>query len=410
MGKIMNMPTGRSRPTIHKGERKMTSTTQSSKYPSLLSEIQIGNMRVNNRIALAPMTRISAAEDGQATDIMLRYYKSFAQGGFGLLITEGAYPDEAYSQAYLDQSGIANEKHVAAWKKVTDAVHQAGSKIIVQLMHAGSQGQGNIYKNEFISPSGVRAKGEQLPIYNGEGSYFVPKEMTKEDIQTVIQEFAAAAKRAKDAGFDGVEIHGANGYLLDNFLTDYLNQRTDEYGGSTENRIRLSLEVSKAVREAVGNDFVVGIRISQGKVSDYQHKWAGAEKDAEIIFSSLSKAGLDYIHVTEYDAAAPAFEGTEHSLALLAKKYGTVPVIANGNLEDPEKAEQFLARGEADVITLGKGALANHDWPERIVKGQSIRDFNPEILGPKANIKEQEIETLRIISDEGMACGIDGTC
>jgi 2,4-dienoyl-CoA reductase-like NADH-dependent reductase (Old Yellow Enzyme family) len=369
----------------------ITPSASTDKLPLLQSEFKIGNIILKNRIGVAPMTRISATDDGQATEIMLKYYQSFAKGGFGFIITEGAYPDEAYSQGYYNQSGIANDKHTAAWRMVTDAVHQAGSKIFVQLMHAGIQSQGNTYKNELIGPSNVRAKGEQLPIYNGEGPYPIPREMSKEDIREVISGFAKAAKRAKDAGFDGVEIHGANGYLLDEFLTDYLNQRTDEYGGSTENRVRIMIETTNAVREAVGNDFVVGIRISQGKVSDYHHKWAGAEKDAEIIFSSLSKTGLNYIHVTEYDATKPAFEGTGLSLAALAKKYGTVPVIANGSLEESDKAEKFVARGEADLITLGKGALANHDWPKRAANGQPIRDFNGEILGPKANIKEQEI-------------------
>ncbi|WP_424769212.1 NADH:flavin oxidoreductase [Paenibacillus sp. sgz302251] len=360
-------------------------------HTTLLSDFQIGPLKLKNRIGLAPMTRISATEDGQATEIMSKYYKSFADGGFGFLITEGAYPDDAYSQSYFNQSGIANDRHTAAWKQLTSAVHQAGSKIIVQLMHSGAQGQGNIHKKELIGPSDVRAKGEQLPIYHGQGPYDIPNQMTKKDIQDVIRGFAESAKRAKEAGFDGVEIHGANGYLLDNFLTDYLNKRTDEYGGSTDNRVRLLVEVTKAVREQVGNGFVVGMRISQGKVSDYHHKWAGAEKDAEIIFGSLSKAGLDYIHVTEYDATKPAFEGSALSLAALAKKYGTVPVIANGNLENPEKAEQLLARGEADLITLGKGALANHDWPKRVADGRPLNEFNPSILGPLANIKEEEI-------------------
>jgi 2,4-dienoyl-CoA reductase-like NADH-dependent reductase (Old Yellow Enzyme family) len=371
----------------------MTSISEPNHFPTLLSEFKIGNMQLKNRIGLAPMTRISATDDGQTTEIMLKYYESFATGGFGFLITEGSYPDELYSQGYFNQSGIANEKHVAAWKKITETVHQAGSKIIVQLMHAGAQAQGNTYTDKYLAPSDIRAKGEKLPIYGGEGAYDAPKPATKEDILNVIQGFADAAKRAKQAGFDGVEIHGANGYLLDQFLTDYLNQRTDEYGGSRENRIRLHLQVAEAVRAAVGTDFVVGIRISQGKVSDHLHKWAGAEKDAELIFSSLTRIGLDYIHVTEYDAARPAFEGTELSLAALAKKYSSIPVIANGNLEDAEKAEQFLTRGEADLITLGKGALANHDWPERAAKNQPIREFNPEILGPKANIKKQEIHT-----------------
>jgi 2,4-dienoyl-CoA reductase-like NADH-dependent reductase (Old Yellow Enzyme family) len=364
--------------------------TTANQLPSLFSKGNIANLQIKNRIGLAPMTRTSATETGEATDAMMRYYAKFARGGFAFLITEGTYPDESYSQGYLNQPGIANAKHAEAWKKVTEAVHKEGSVIFMQLMHAGSQGQGNRYRSESIAPSPVRPKGEKLPIYGGEGPFAAPREMTKEELTDVVRSFGEAASRAKEAGFDGVEIHGANGYLLDEFLTDYMNQRTDEYGGSTENRVRVLVEVVKAVREAVGQDDVVGIRISQGKVSDYHHKWAGVEKDAQIIFSSLSRAGVDYIHVTEYDATAPAFEGTSLSLAALAKKYGTVPVIANGNLGQPEKAEAFLASGQADFITLGKGALANQDYVQRVKEGKTLADFDFGLLQPRANVKEQE--------------------
>lgn len=364
---------------------------QTSKFKTLFSDAKIGKLQVNNRIGLAPMTRVSATETGEATDIMAQYYAKFARGGFGFLITEGAYPDEEFSQGYVNQPGIANHKHVAAWKKITEAVHKEGAPILLQLMHAGSQSQGNIYRNETVAPSSVRPKGEQLPIYRGQGQFPVPREMTKEEIERVIRSFASSALRAKEAGFDGVEIHGANGYLLDQFLTDYMNTRTDEYGGSTENRVRLLVEICEAVRKEVREKFVVGIRISQGKVSDYDHKWAGREKDAEIIFSSLAKTGIDYIHVTEYDATKPAFEGGEQTLATLAKKYANITVIANGNLENPEKAEELLQKGEADLITLGKGALANQDYPKRISEGNPIHDFDFSLLQPLANIKEQEI-------------------
>lgn len=365
--------------------------SQTGNYHTLFSEAKIGKLRVKNRIGLAPMTRISAAETGEATDIMAQYYAKFARGGFGFLITEGAYPDDEYSQGYLDQPGIANQKHVEAWKKVTDAVHKEGAPIFLQLMHAGSQSQGSIYRNETVAPSGIRPKGEELSIYRGEGQFEIPREMTKEEIQRVIRSFASAALRAQEAGFDGVEIHGANGYLLDQFLTDYLNARTDQYGGSTENRVRLLVEVCEAVRKEVREDFVVGIRISQGKVSDHYHKWAGRENDAEIIFSGLAKTGIDYIHVTEYDATKPAFEGGEQTLAALAKKYANITVIANGKLEDPEKAEEQLQKGEAEFITLGKGALANQDYPNRIAEGKQINQFDYSLLQPLANIKEQEI-------------------
>jgi 2,4-dienoyl-CoA reductase-like NADH-dependent reductase (Old Yellow Enzyme family) len=360
-------------------------------YPILFTKTAIGTVTLNNRVALAPMTRTSATPEGLATEEMAKYYAKFASGGFGLIITEGAYPDETYSQGYLNQPGIANQAQVDAWRQVTDAVHQEGSHIIVQLMHAGALSQGNIHKNETVAPSAVQPKGEQLDIYGGSGPFPMPREITKDEIKELIHSFAESAKRAVAAGFDGVEIHGANGYILDQFLTDYTNQRTDEYGGSVENRVRLLVEVAKKVREVVGPHIVVGIRIAQSKVNDYDHKWHGGEWDAEVIFKSVAEAGLDYIHVTEYDITRPAFMDGGPTLAELAKKYSKLPVIANGNLEDPDKASALLQLGYADIISLGKGALANHDWPQRIAEGKDLDELYPGLLSPKANIKPSEL-------------------
>jgi len=371
----------------------------------LFEKVTLGSTTIDNRVGVAPMTRTSATPEGYATEQMVSYYTSFARGGFGLIITEGIYPDDKYSQGYLNQPGIVYDKQVQAWKKVVDSVHQAGAKVFAQLMHAGALSQGNRFVNETIAPSAVPPKGEQMEFYGGKGPFPTPKEASKEEITEVIEGFVNAAKRAKAAGFNGVEIHGANGYILDQFLTDYTNKRTDEYGGSTENRVRLLVEVSKAVREAVGQDFTVGIRISQGKVNDYTHKWLGKERDAEIIFGQLGQAGLDFIHVTEYEAWQPAFpegEGTTAtdsafgdggaSLAKLAKTYGKLPVIANGHLEDPAKVKEIIERGEADVVTLGKGALANHDWVKKVKNGAGLADFQPEkVLSPNAKIKEFEM-------------------
>jgi 2,4-dienoyl-CoA reductase-like NADH-dependent reductase (Old Yellow Enzyme family) len=371
----------------------------------LFDTLNLGNITLSNRVGVAPMTRTSATPEGKATDQMVDYYTKFARGGFGLIITEGTYPDDKYSQGYFDQPGIINNEQVQAWKKVTDAVHQEGGKVFVQLMHAGALSQGNRFTKETLAPSSVRPKGEQMGFYGGNGPFEVPKEATKEDITDVIKSFVESAKRAKEAGFDGIEIHGANGYILDQFLTDYTNKRTDDYGETTENRVRLLVEVSKAVREAVGQDYTVGIRISQGKVNDYTHKWAGKEKDAEIIFSQLGKAGLNYIHVTEYEAWQPAFpegEGTVatdaafgdggDSLAALAKKYANLPVIANGGLDNPEKAKEILEKGDADLVTLGKGALANGDWVNKVKNGEPLAEFNPEkVLSPHAKIKDFEV-------------------
>lgn len=372
----------------------------------LFEKVTLGSTTIDNRVGVAPMTRTSATSEGYATDQMVSYYTSFSRGGFGLIITEGIYPDDKYSQGYLNQPGIVYDEQVQAWKKVVDSVHQAGAKIFAQLMHAGALSQGNRFVNETIAPSAVPPKGEQMEFYGGKGAFPTPREATKEEITEVINGFVNAAKHAKAAGFDGIEIHGANGYILDQFLTDYTNQRKDEYGGSTENRVRLLVEVSKAVREAVGQDYTVGIRISQGKVNDYSHKWQGKERDAEIIFGQLGQAGLDFIHVTEYEAWQPAFpegEGTTAtdpafgdggaSLARLAKKYSNLPVIANGHLENPGTATEIIGKGEADVVTLGKGALANHDWVNKVKAGEPIADFQPEkILSPNAKIKDFEAQ------------------
>lgn len=277
----------------------------------LFEPVTLGNIKLDNRVGLSPMTRTSATPQGVATDLMVDYYAKFARGGFGLIITEGIYPDNTFSQGYFDQPGIIDDEQIKAWEKVTDAVHQEGGKIFAQLMHAGALSQGNRFVNDALAPSAVQPKGQQMEIYGGKGTFKLPKEATKEDIAEVIEGFAKAAKNAKEAGFDGIEIHGANGYILDQFLTDYTNKRTDEYGGSAENRVRLLVEVSKSVREAVGKEYPVCIRISQGKINDFYHKWVNKEKDAEIIFGQLGQAGLDFIHVTEYEAWQPAFPENE---------------------------------------------------------------------------------------------------
>ena len=358
----------------------------------LWSPVRIGSTQLANSVALAPMTRVSATGDGLVTDRMVSYYESFARGGFGLLITEGIYPDTAYGQGYLFQPGIATGEQARSWAMVVDAVHAAGAKIFAQLMHAGSQAQGNRFVDSTIGPSAVAPKGEQLGFYRGEGPYRVPAEITPAQMAEVRESFVTAALRAEDAGFDGVEIHGANGYLLDQFLTDYLNRRTDDYGGSPENRVLFAAEICRAVREAVGPGTSVGIRISQAKVSDHDHRWSGGAEEAEIIFSTLAATGIDFVHTTEYRAYAPAFGDDGDSLAVLARKHSGLPVIANGHLDDPETAVSMLADGAADVVALGKAALANRDWPRRVLDGLPLDELDASLLAPLADVKDWELE------------------
>ncbi|EGA91263.1 putative NADH-dependent flavin oxidoreductase [Planococcus donghaensis MPA1U2] len=363
-----------------------------NQFQTLFSELKIGNVTLDSRAALAPMTRTSATETGLATEDMAQYYANFAKGGFSLIITEGTYTDKLYSQGYFNQPGIATPDQTEAWKPVVQAVHKQGSKIFLQLMHAGALSQGNRFKEDTMAPSAVKPKGEQLAFYGGSGEFSMPKEMTKEDISQLITSFVSSAKNAKEAGFDGVEIHGANGYILDQFLTDYTNHRTDEYGGSTENRLRLIIEVIEAVRDTVGSDFPVGIRIAQAKVNDADYKWANGIDDAKLIFSRIGQAGVDYIHTSEPNATEAAFPESPSTLVELAKKYGNTVAIANGALENPQLVESLLSKGKADLVTIGKGALANQDWPNKILSGQELEvfDFQKTLL-PKATLKEFEI-------------------
>jgi 2,4-dienoyl-CoA reductase-like NADH-dependent reductase (Old Yellow Enzyme family) len=350
----------------------------------------LGRTALANSVALAPMTRISAEEDGRANARMADYYAAYADGGFGLLITEGVYPDTEHSQGYLFQPGLATPAQTDAWAPVVAGVHAAGAKIFAQLMHAGAQAQGNRFTAATIGPSAVPPRGEQLAFYRGSGPYPTPAEITPAQLDRVRDGFVTAALNARAAGFDGVEIHGANGYLLDQFLTDYLNRRTDAYGGSPANRVRLAAEVCRAVRDAAGPEFTVGIRISQAKVSDTRHKWTGGCAEAEVVFGALGRSGIDFVHTTEHRAHAPAF-GEGDSLAALAKRHAGVPVIANGNLDDPATAAALLAAGSADVVALGKAALANKDWPRRVRAGHPLAELPGDLLSPLADIKDTEL-------------------
>ncbi|AZB44465.1 NADH:flavin oxidoreductase [Bacillus sp. FJAT-42376] len=360
--------------------------------PELFSEQLLGPYKLKNRLIVAPMTRVSADEDGMANSRMERYYKRFAKGGFAAIITEGIYTDEHYSQGYFNQPGLASAGHIASWRPITESVQDHGSLIIAQLMHAGGQSQGNRYTKETAAPSAIAPKGEKLEFYGGSGSYRVPKEMSEQDIAEMKRGFAASAMNARQAGFNGVEIHGANGYLLDQFLTPYFNEREDSYGGSLQNRLRLLMEVIYDVQQAAGSDMIIGIRISQAKVTDPKHKWRNGEKDAEAIFSLLGKTPLDYIHVTDEDGTASAFGDGTKSLAAAAKQFSGLPIIANGQLQDSRKASSLLSAGDADFISLGTGALANPDAPKKIRKGKELEDFHPEeILMPLAHIKDSEL-------------------
>lgn len=363
----------------------MTST--STRHPALQPG-SLGPLDTSNRLVVAPMTRCSARPDGVPTDVMADYYTEFATGGFALVVTEGIYPDAAYSQGYLNQPGLVTEEHVAAWRTVTDRVHDAGASIVAQLMHAGALSQGNPHREATLAPSAVLPLGEMMPAYGGSGPWSVPREATIEDLEQVIDGFAAAARNAVAAGFDGIEVHGANGYLLDQFVTEYTNQRTDQYGGSTADRVRLLAEVVERIVAEAPEGFAIGARISQTKVNDVVYRWSGGADDVVVITQALAKAGAHYIHVASegrswFDTARLA-DGT--TVTGLTREVSGLPVIANGGMHDIEQAARVLDEGHADFLTIGHAALANPDLPNRWASGLELDPFDPAMLHPDVTL------------------------
>lgn len=345
------------------------------------------NTSLKNRLAVAPMTRVSADKDGTIGKKVCQYYSTYAKGGFGLIITEGLYTDKEYSQGYLHQPGITTPEQVESWKPAVQSIHNNGAVVIAQLMHAGALSQFNQYKREAAGPSSVKPKGSKMPFYYGQGEFSVPKALSITQIDTVINGFVQSAINAKKAGFDGVEVHGANGYLLDQFLTDYTNTRTDQYGGSLENRTRLIKEIIAAIRLAIGNDFIVGIRFSQKKVNDTEHFWPEAEELAEFAFTAAEDAGANYIHTTEPVANQSSFNNHSLPMAQLAKKYTDLTVIANGSINSQELANEIINAGIADLVAIGKTALANQDMPKKLQEGKPLNEFDFAMLAPIANLE-----------------------
>lgn len=353
-----------------------------------LAPIDLATRTLRNRLAVAPMTRVSATPDGAATPEMADYYAAFARGGFGLVITEGIYPDTTHSQGYLNQPGLATEAHVHAWRRVTDRVHAGGAPILAQLMHAGALSQGNAYGMGTIAPSAVTPRGRMLEEYGGAGPWPTPRAMNTDDIDRVVADFVAAAHRARAAGFDGVEVHAANGYLLDQFLTDYTNLRTDEYGGSVANRVRLTARVVSEIRRQLGAGLLLGVRLSQTKVNDFTYRWPGGAADAEAIFAALAATGADYLHIASEgrDFIDTARLSDGRTITALARQISGLPVMANGGMHDVQQAADVLAGGHADLLSIGRGALANPDLPQRLSLGEQMCEFDHGMLSPMATI------------------------
>ncbi|TKV69349.1 NADH:flavin oxidoreductase [Marinobacter panjinensis] len=353
-----------------------------------MQPVSFHSIEVPNRFALAPMTRTSAEADGTPNTLMADHYEGYAKGGFGLVITEGTYTDDNASQGYANQPGIINDSQVEAWTTIVNRVHAAGSKMFVQLMHAGAQFQANRYTDQPLGPSEVTPKGAPLGFYGDQTVWQTPSVMTDADIRSAIDGFAQSAANAKAAGFDGIEIHGANGYLLNQFLSTYFNTREHNYGGSLENRLRLTVEVVQAVRNAVGDNYPVGIRLSQGTVTDPDYQLPEGAAGFRQIVQAVRDAGADFVHTTDGDVNRQHFISGDQSLASVAADVQGIELIINGGIEETnlqDVANQFPGA----LLAVGKKALANPDFVQRLKDGKDIADLDFGMLQPKATITNE---------------------
>lgn len=343
----------------------MSTSETRTRTVSAFEPVSVGHLRLRNRIAMAPMTR-SRAFGTTASDDMAEYYAQRA--GAGLIITEGIQPS-AVGQGYPDTPGLHTPEQVASWRAVTDRVHAEGGVIVAQLMHTGRighpittdvAGDGGLVP---VGPSAVKANG-QIFTPKGMKDYVVPVALTEADIRVTIADFVDAARNARDAGFDAVEIHGANGYLLHQFLAPNANQRTDRWGGGVDNRTRLTVEVARAVSDAIGAERT-GIRISP-------HNGLGDTVEGDyldvypVLIERLASLNLAYLHLVE--AGDPGFTPTVRELwdgVLIVNAAGADPMT------HPQRTD-LVVSGAADLVSFGRLFIANPDLVERLVHGAEL--------------------------------------
>jgi N-ethylmaleimide reductase len=332
---------------------------------SLFNPIILGNITLPHRLAMAPMTRSRARPDGTPGDLAAEYYAQRAS--LGLIITEGTQPSDD-GQGYLATPGIYTDAHVEGWRKVTSAVHRAGGRMFIQLMHAGrmSHPDNTPHHRQPVAPSAI-APGVKMFTPTGMRDAPVPRALSAAEISSAVDEFRHAAKRAIDAGADGVEIHGANGYLIHQFFAPNANQRTDAYGGSIENRARFAIEVAAAVAREIGPERT-GFRISPSAPIGGLVEGDKAGDLYRYLVTELDQLGLAYLHLlhTGDEALARDIRARWSSRLLLLR-----PERALASLPDD------LISGLADIVPVGRWALANPDFIDRYRSGAQLNAADP---------------------------------
>jgi N-ethylmaleimide reductase len=324
----------------------------------LFSALRIGALELPNRIIMAPMTR-NRAPHTLPNALLADYYAQRASAG--LMISEGA---QISSQGigYPNTPGIHSAAQIAGWRTVTERVHALGGRLFCQLWHCGRISHPSLNDGETpVAPSAIRPQGQSM-TFEGLQDFVTPRALAADEIRGIVADYAHAAHAAREAGFDGVEIHAANGYLIDQFLRDGTNQRTDTYGGSLENRARFLLEVTAAVCEMLGADRV-GLRLSPFNPFNDIRDSAPATTFGYVA-QQLNRFGLGYLHITEMDGGAPGAAGPGFDPALLRQAWNGV-LITNGGY-DKARAEAAIRAGAADAVAFGVPYIANPDLVERL--------------------------------------------
>ncbi|NKY53392.1 NADH:flavin oxidoreductase [Nocardia vermiculata] len=360
-------------------------TDTSLPVDGLFEPLDVKSLHLPNRFAMAPMTRMFSP-DGIPTQDVAEYYRRRAAGGVGLIITEGTYIPDRAAGPDTSVPRLYGEQSLAGWKAVVDAVHGAGGQIIPQLWHLGiARGDKPELEPdvESVGPSGLGLDGAPAG-----------RALTASDLEALRNAWVDAAVDAKATGFDGIELHGAHGYLLDQFLWERTNVRSDSYGGSLENRVRFPAEVVSAIRDAVGPEFAIVFRYSQWKSSDYRARIAANPDELARVLTPLVQAGVDVLHPStrrHWEPAFPELPGPDGELGLAGwtKKITGLPTITVGSVgldkvftttftgEGDSKVTRIdrlleqHAEGEFDVVALGRALLADPEWVRKLHEGRS---------------------------------------
>lgn len=335
-----------------------------TRFKTLFSPFRIGTLELRNRIVMPPMATNFAGEDGSVNDRHIAYYVKRAKGGVGYITFEHTGVLKQ-GRAFPNMALIDSDQHIPPFKKLVEAVHKEGGKIVIQINHAGRQTSASITGSPIVAPSAI-----PCPVRKE-----MPKELSCEEIQKIIEAFGAAALRVKEAGADGVEIHMAHGYLINQFLSPFSNKRIDEYGGDPDRRMRMAIEVLRTVRNQVGSDFLVLCRIS---ADEYVEGGLKIEDSREIA-KALERNGADALHVSACVAASgylnhPPYYAEEGVFAHLAqgiKSVVGIPIIAVGRIRTPQLANQILEDNKANLISMGRALIADPDLPLKALEGRT---------------------------------------